>query len=210
MVCRFKNDVTLLRTESGAHNESACCKCGRPASGSPVQTKELLATGRPRSSSGTFLVCGASRKSMFHFKSSGASAMKSLQHSKSRRTPGSGHSPSASTTELSGCSLTSNSVTTPKLPPPPRKAQNKSTFSPSLQCTSEPSVVTSVSPSTLSQDNPNRRVSHPVPPPSTNPEAPVCDTTPDGKIKPTCCVALSIDPRRQPPVNLARRASEST
>ena len=55
--------------------------------------------------------------------------MKSLQYSSSRRISDSEDSPSASTTEVSGWSFTSNSVTTPKLPPPPRKAQNKSGFS---------------------------------------------------------------------------------
>ena len=110
---------------------------------------------------------------MFHFKSSGASAMKSLQHSRSARISASGDNPSASTTDVSGWSFTSNSVTTPKLPPPPRKAQNKSGFSFELARTTEPSAVTRVNPSTLSHDNPNRRVSHPVPPPRISPEAPV-------------------------------------
>src|SRR6267154_1021251 len=199
MVCRFMNDTTLLLTESGWHMESARFKYGRPASGSPVQTKELLATGRPRSSIGTFFVCGARPRSMFHFKSRGAPAMKSLQHSRSGRISASGDSPSASTTEVSGWSLTSNSVTTPKLPPPPRKAQNKSGFSLELERTTELSAVTSVNPSTLSQDNPNRRVSHPVPPPRIRPEAPVCETTPEGKTSPAFWVAVSTEPNRQPP-----------
>src|SRR6516165_8777988 len=98
----------------------------------------------------------------------------------------------------------------PKLPPPPRRAQNRSGFSPELQRPTQPSAVTRVKPSTLSQDSPNRRVSHPVPPPNTNPEAPVCETTPEGKTRPACCVVLSIDPSRQPPAKRARRASEST
>ena len=67
-----------------------------------------------------------------------------------------------------------------------------------------------MNPSTLSQDNPNRRVSHPVPPPRISPAAPVCETTPAGKTSPAFCVAVSIDPSRQPPANLARRASGST
>src|ERR1700733_1451472 len=173
MVCKFMNDTILLLTESGLHMESAPFKYGRPLSGSPVQTKEVLATGRPRSFVGIVSACGASRRSMFHFKSSGASAMKSLQYSSSGRISPSGQSPSASTTELSGCSFNSNSVTTPKLPPPPRKAQNKSAFSFALARTTELSAVTRVNPATLSQDNPNLRVSHPVPPPRINPDAPV-------------------------------------
>src|SRR5580704_1622027 len=173
MVCKFRNDTILLLTEFGIHMDSARSKNGRPASGSPVQIRELPATGCPRSSIGTFFVCGARRRSIFHFKSIGASAMKSLQYSRSPRMSDSEDNPSASTTDVSGWSLTSNSVTTPKSPPPPRRAQNKSELSLALQCTTELSAVTSVSPSTLSQDKPNRRVSHPVPPPKISPEAPV-------------------------------------
>src|SRR5271170_2794014 len=173
MVCKSINDTVLLLTESALHIESARSKYGRPASGSPVQIKELLATGHPRSLMGTFFLCGASHRLMFHFKSSGASAMKSLQYLRSGRISGSGVNPSASSTAVSECSFTSNSVTTPKLPPPPRRAQNKSGFSLELARTTELSAVTRVKPSTLSHDNPNRRVSHPVPPPRISPEAPV-------------------------------------
>src|SRR5947199_1672124 len=210
MVCRVIKDTTLLLTESGLHSESALSRYFLPVSGLPVQTKELLATGRPRSSTGTFSLCAARRRLMFHFKSSGASAMKSRQNSRSRRMLDSGHSPSASTTELRGCSLTSNSVTTPKLPPPPRRAQNKSELFTTSARSREPSAVTSVKASTLSQDNPNLRVSHPVPPPRTRPPAPVCETTPEGKTRPAFWVAVSIDPSRQPPAKRARLASGST
>src|SRR5436305_13596470 len=186
MVCRVIKDTTLLRTESGLHSESARSIYLRPVSGLPVQTKELLATGRPRSSTGTFSLCGARRRLMFHFKSSGASAMRSRQNSRSLRMPCSGHSPSDSTTDLRGCSLTSNSVTTPKLPPPPRKAQNKLALFAASARRSEPSAVTTVDASTLSHDSPNLRVSHPVPPPRTRPPAPVCETTPEGKTRLAC------------------------
>src|SRR5271169_1827912 len=98
------NDTILLFTESGLHMESALCKYECPASGAPVQIKELLATGRPRSSIGVFFECEARRRSMFHFKSSGASAMKSLQHSRNPRISDSGANPSANTTDFSGWS----------------------------------------------------------------------------------------------------------
>src|SRR5579862_421639 len=147
---------------------------------------------------------------MFHFKSSGAFGMKSRQHSSRRRTPAAAHNPCDSTTERSGCSRSSNSLTTPKLPPPPRNAQNNSEFSFSLQRTNEPSAVTTSAPITLSQDIPKRLVSHPVPPPKISPEAPVCETTPAGKTSPASCVAVSIDPNKQPPAAQARRFPEST
>ena len=48
------------------------------------------------------------------------------------------------------CSRYSNEVTTPKLPPPPRRPQNSSAFSSSLACTSRPSAVTTSAPIRLS------------------------------------------------------------
>src|SRR5579864_8177020 len=59
----------------------------------------------------------------FHFKSHDASAMRSRQILRREQIPDPGVSPSAKATEVNGCSLNSNSVTTPKLPPPPRRAQ---------------------------------------------------------------------------------------
>jgi hypothetical protein len=147
---------------------------------------------------------------MFHFRSCGASGMTSRHSSRRRRISFSGVNPSANTTPVSRCKRTSNSVTTPKLPPPPRRAQNRSAFSSALARTTELSAVTSVKPSTLSQESPKRRVSHPVPPPRTSPAAPVCETTPDGNTNPACCVAVSTDPSRQPPLNRARRRTGST
>src|SRR5258708_21110371 len=199
MVCNVRNGRTVAFTESARHRESARSRYKRPASGSPVQTNELPATGRPRNSLGTLFACGARRRLMFHFKSSGASAMKSLQHSRRGRMADSGDIPSASTTTVRGCNFTSNSLTTPKLPPPPRKAQYSSGFSLELARARELSAVTSVNPSTLSQDNPNFRVSHPVPPPKISPDAPVCETTPAGKTRPAFWVAVSTDPSKQPP-----------
>src|SRR5258708_36010593 len=199
MVCNVRNGRTVAFTESARHRESARSRYKRPASGSPVQTNELLATGRPRNSLGTLFACGARRRLMFHFKSSGASAMKSLQHSRRGRMADSGDIASANKTTVRECNFTSNSVTTPKLPPPPRKAQYSSGFSLELARAREPSAVTSVNPSTLSQDNPNFRVSHPVPPPKISPAAPVCETTPAGKTTPAFSVSVSTAPTQQPP-----------
>ena len=163
----------MLLTESGLHMESARSKYGRPASGSPVQTSELLATGRPRSSTGTFSCMRSEAQINVPLQVERRFGHEVSPAFQQPANISLGTSPSASTTEVSGCSFTSNSVTTPKFPPPPRKAQNKSGFSFELARTTEPSAVTSVNPSTLSHDNPNRRVSHPVPPPRISPEAPV-------------------------------------
>ena len=68
-----------------------------------------------------------------------------------------------------GCSRYSNAVTTPKLPPPPRSAQNRSGFSSALARTSSPSAVTTSAASRLSHAGPCLRASQPRPPPSVRP-----------------------------------------
>ena len=55
---------------------------------------------------------------------------------------------------LTGCSRNSNDVTTPKFPPPPRIAQKRSSFSPSLATWNLPSAVTTSAETRLSQRQP--------------------------------------------------------
>src|SRR5215467_8000860 len=95
-------EITRLLTESERHIERAGCRYFCPASAGPVHTKELLATGRPRRSPGTSFSYDARRRSIFHFRSTGASAMKSLQNSRSRLMPASEESPWASVTDVRG------------------------------------------------------------------------------------------------------------
>src|SRR5207302_8511874 len=113
-------------------------------------------------------------------------------------------------TDLQGRRCGTNSVTNPKLPHTPRKAQKRSALSFELAGTTDPTAVTNVRPSTMSQHSPKRRVNHPKPPPRIKPEAPVCETTPAGNTSPYFGVATSTEPSRQPPAKRARRASQST
>src|SRR5215468_11209800 len=71
-----------------------------------------------------------------------------------------------------GCRAKVRLVTAPKLPPPPRSAQNRSGFSPAEADTTSASAVTISAASRLSQLSPNTRCSQPVPPPSVEPAAP--------------------------------------
>ena len=66
----------------------------------------------------------------------------------------------------------------PKLPPPPRTAQNRSAFSSSLTRRVRPSAVTSCTDVRLSRARPYLPISHPIPPPRVRPAIPVLDTTP--------------------------------
>ena len=68
------------------------------------------------------------------------------------------------------CTRYSIAVTTPKLPPPPRRPQRRSVFCSSVARTKWPSAVTMSKASALSQARPKRRPSRPKPPPSVRPD----------------------------------------
>ena len=73
----------------------------------------------------------------------------------------------------SACSRYSNDVTTPKLPPPPRIAQNRSGLSVALARDAVlPSAVTTSAAIRLSMVSPSLRLSQPNPPPSVRPAMP--------------------------------------
>ncbi len=110
----------------------------------------------------------------------------------------------------SSCSRNSNSVTTPKLPPPPRSAQKRSGCSSALARTERPSASTTCADSRLSIVNPCIRLNQPQPPPSVRPPTPVWLTVPAGTASPCSWVAASSSPSVAPPPTRARRASGST
>src|SRR6185436_10275206 len=74
-----------------------------------------------------------------------------------------------------GCRAKSNDVTTPKLPPPPRIAQNSSGCSVALARTISPAAVTTSAEIRLSTVSPCLRLSQPNPPPSVSPPMPVVE-----------------------------------
>src|SRR5881275_609655 len=71
------------------------------------------------------------------------------------------------------CRRNVNEVTTPKLPPPPRRAHNRSGCSAALTRSHLPSAVTSSAAVRLSHVSPNLRPMRPTPPPSVKPATPV-------------------------------------
>ena len=78
----------------------------------------------------------------------------------------------------SGTQRNSNSVTIPKLPPPPRTPQKRSAFSSALAVTNSPSAVTRSTDTRWSTESPYLRWIQPIPPPSVSPATPVCVTIP--------------------------------
>ncbi len=139
--------------------------------------------------------------------SSGASAIKSRKHWTAASPSAAGQSSNANEKAGSGYSRNVNEVATPKLPPPPCSAQNKSGFSVSLAVTCRPSASTSSTDSRLSQARPNFRSSHPDPPPSVRPPTPVVEIRPPVVATPCAWVAPSTAPHVAPPPTTATRAS---
>ena len=86
----------------------------------------------------------------------------------------------------------------PKLPPPPRSAQNRSGFSRSLARRNSPSAVTTSAETRLSKVRPNLRLVQPKPPPSVRPAMPVVELMPVGVARPNACVSRSKSPSVAP------------
>ena len=116
----------------------------------------------------------------------------------------------ASTCVPSGTQRNSNSVTIPKLPPPPRSPQKSSAFSSALALTNSPSAVTRSTETSWSTERPCLRMIQPIPPPSVRPATPVCVTIPDGTASPNACVSRSSSPSSTPACTRAVRRSGST
>src|SRR3954454_5911052 len=92
-------------------------------------------------------------------------------------------------TMSSGCARYVKVVATPKLPPPPRSAQNRSGAESSVTSSTSPSAVTSSTASRLSAARPCFAISQPRPPPSVSPATPVWEIAPPVVARP--CSAAS-------------------
>ena len=104
---------------------------------------------------------------------------------------------------LTGCSRRCSSVATPKLPPPPRRAQNRSGSLRASACTRRPSARTTSAPRRLSTASPCARFRYPMPPESVNPPIPTVETVASGVASPCAWVARSTSPASVPPLTLA-------
>ena len=109
-----------------------------------------------------------------------------------------------------GCARKRNEVTTPKFPPPPRNAQNRSGFSSALARAWEPSASTTSAASRLSMVRPHFPLRYPRPPPRVSPPTPVVEMIPAGTASPNWWVAASSLPGVQPPPARTVRAAGST
>src|SRR5262249_60879874 len=109
---------------------------------------------------------------------------------------GEGYSALPASTGPTGWSWYSKEVTTPKLPPPPRRPQKRSGCSLALAWRNWPSAVTISAARRVSQARPYLPASQPRPPPSGRPAMPVLETTPPLVAQPKACGSAS----KAPPV----------
>ena len=107
-------------------------------------------------------------------------------------------------------SRSTNDVTIPKLPPPPRRPQNRSGLLSALAVTSRPSAVTTSAEIRLSGVSPHLRSSQPLPLPSVSPAIPVVEKRPPVTARPNACVSASKSPQVAPASARTVRASGST
>src|SRR6202030_3082514 len=101
-------------------------------------------------------------------------------------------------------------VTMPKLPPPPRSAQNSSGCESADTSITSPLARTSSRETKLSQVSPCLRENQPMPPPRASPPTPVSDMMPAGTTSRCGAVAASTSPSRHPPPTWTSLCSAST
>ena len=158
---------------------AARASAASPSSTGPAYMPATRTTGSPWSSSGSSGSGGQVTAMKARPSSSGASRCRSRNRaSSSRKRSARWTTRPAKTSGPSGCSASSSAHTTPKLPPPPRSAQNRSACSMADARTSRPSAVTTSAATRLSQARPCLRSSQPEPPPSVRPATPVVETRP--------------------------------
>jgi hypothetical protein len=109
-----------------------------------------------------------------------------------------------------GCRRYSNEVTTPKLCPAPRMAQNRSSCCVALAVRRTPSAVTISTASRLSMAKPYLLLSQLCPPPRVSAAMPVVETVPTGVARPKACVSRSNSPPSTPGSARTVRAMGST
>ncbi len=144
IVCIVRNGITARSVASGVSSAWISARISRPASrsASDHSTSDMIPCA-PTSSSGIHGTSPARRRKLVQSSSSGAPvAIARRPRSMTSGARSSGWNIARITSSLNSCSANSNSVTTPKLPPPPRSAQNRSGRSLSEVRRMRPSAVT--------------------------------------------------------------------
>src|SRR3954452_19973002 len=196
-------------SSSGVPTSRASLNASSAPAGSPVYVQMSAATFWRCSASGNGGPGGTETNANQALTSSGCVGIQLRYQLSSSAASSSDQIIGPATAVACSCSWSVNDVTTPKFPPPPRIAQNRSGFSASLAWASVPSASTTSAPSMLSTERPYLRVRCPTPPPSSSP-TPVVEMTPNGVASPNACVAWSMSPIVLPPPTSAVREAGST
>ena len=192
----------------GVPNARASRSASDSSSPSCVQTSAQ--TLRRWSSSGNGGPGGTDMSETKPPSSSGAPAMKSPYQRMTSCVWSRSYITGPASTVLAGWHRNVNFVTTPKFPPPPRMAQNRSGSCSASHCAIDPSASTSDAASRLSIVRPSARVRWPMPPPSVSPPTPVVPITPTGTVSACSWVAASRSFSSTPPCTCTTRAFGST
>ena len=137
-----------------------------------------IANERPRANAGTSGIGGKWMIDAHDISSSGSEGSSALhvRSTSAERSTSKNMAPAYSSS--TGWTTNSIAVTTPKLPPPPRSAQNRFGWCWASARTRLPSAVTTSSAVTASACRPNLRDSQPMPPPSEYPAIPTSGDEP--------------------------------
>ena len=146
-------------SRSGARTSAPCCS-------SPLTAPSIITNDLPRTISGMSGIGGIAMSRMLVVTSRGASAAQRAHAFMISAPRSTGQAIIPAYTVATGYRRNSSAVTTPKLPPPPRTAQNSSgSWSASVR-TWRPSAVTSSIATMLFVAMPYWRAIQPMPPPS--------------------------------------------
>ena len=183
-------DAAAQVSISGSSARSAAT-ASAPPSIDPANAPSTTTTERPARNGGR---SGSGGRCMIRNEvviSSGALRVHSCQVRSTSAWRSYGHRNMPAYTSAYGYRRNSIAVTTPKFPPPPRSAQNRSAWSSAVARTSAPSGVTSSIAVTLFAARPCLRESQLRPPPSVYPTTPTSGEEPESGKRP-CGVAASL------------------
>src|SRR6478752_555745 len=210
MVCSTGYGMGPTASASGGQVRRNLSTSAAPSPGSPTWHKATAAAGWNCNSSGTNGAGGAVFNAASVVISSGSSASHWSYSARTSPARSPRYSTNPPSTVDTGCAVKVNEVTTPKLPPPPRTAQNRAGCWSSSEITVAPSAVTTSTCIKLSLLYPYRRDNQPIPPPRVKPPTPVVEINPPGVANPWSPAAASRAPQVQPPPARIVRAVGST
>ena len=160
-----------------------------PSATGPACTISAMMTRRPWCSSGIIGIGGAGMTFAIVDSSSGAASASAMNPAIVSGVAGRNSMPP--TTVPISCMRNRKRVATPKLPPPPRIAQNRSGSFSASTCSTRPSAVTTSAASRSSTVRPCLRTRNPTPPPSVMPPIPTEPVSPNPVARP-CAPAAAV------------------